>query len=170
VYPPTAETLASAESLPTSPVLEIETVQSNIIQEPVEDSKDTPRPQQDSCFDNTTCIQERSSYFAKILYLTRLYDQTRSTDVQAQIDAEKRSMAMFDGLFGDIQKKLGLSGRYESTRIDFDCLKSSIDLVEAGCGRLSDYALQYVKFLADHCSNDGRADSFAPFVKANCPQ
>jgi len=97
-----------------------------------------------------------------------MYRQKPTADLEAEIEAEKRSMAKFDTLFADIQKQLKLTGIYESTRIDFDCLSRSIGVVEAGCGRLSDYALQYVKFLADHCSHGGSAESFQPIVKVDC--
>jgi len=89
-----------------------------------------------------------------------MYKQNPTADLEEQIEAEKKSMTKFEILFTDIQRQLKLTGDYEPTRIDFDCLSSSIRVVEAGCGRLSDYALQYVKFLADHCSHGGSAESF----------
>jgi len=97
-----------------------------------------------------------------------LYQQNPTADLEAEIAEEKRSMAKFDTLFADIQKQLGLTGRYDPASIDFSCLSGAINVIEVGCGRLSDYALQYVKFLADYCSRGGRAASFQPMVKADC--
>jgi hypothetical protein len=34
---------------------------------------------------------------------------------------------------------------------NFECLKQSIDTYESACGKLSDYDLQYVKYLVQAC-------------------
>lgn len=40
---------------------------------------------------------------------------------------------------------------YDATNIQYDCLKESIDYFESKNGRLSDYGLTYIKYIARAC-------------------
>jgi hypothetical protein len=44
-----------------------------------------------------------------------------------------------------------LTGSYDSENINFPCLREVMDTYEQKCGRLSDYALQYVKNFVEAC-------------------
>ena len=52
---------------------------------------------------------------------------------------------------------------------DFDCLKASVNAFENKCGRMSDYALKYVKVLANLCEEKFSAERVASeFLSIDC--
>jgi len=61
---------------------------------------------------------------------------------------EMRSMQLNDNIFYSIKQELGLTGEYNAEEINFDCLKASMDYFEVRCGKMSEYAYQYVRLLA----------------------
>lgn len=63
------------------------------------------------------------------------------------------SMQRFDDIFAHVQQEFQLSGNYDPHNINHDCLRETISYFEHKCGRLSDYALIYVKYLAQACEN-----------------
>ena len=46
---------------------------------------------------------------------------------------------------------LRLDGKYNPEIINFECLQPSMEIIEEKCGRLSDYGLTYVKYIAQGC-------------------
>lgn len=51
---------------------------------------------------------------------------------------------------------------------DFVCLKRAVSALEAKCGRLSDYALKYVRLLVNLCEQRVDAQSIADAVLQLC--
>ena len=67
-------------------------------------------------------------------------------------------MQRFDEIFSHIQEEFQLTGNYNPYNINHECMRESMSTFERKCGRFSDYALFYVKFLAEACE---RMDSSA---------
>lgn len=59
-----------------------------------------------------------------------------------------RSMQHFDNLFFQLRNNLGLSGAVIPRDINFHCFKASMEYLESRCGKLSEYAYQYIRLLA----------------------
>lgn len=63
------------------------------------------------------------------------------------------SMQRFDDIFSHVQQDLQLKGNYDPYNINHDCLRETMSYFEEKCGRFSDYALIYVKYLAEACES-----------------
>jgi len=87
-------------------------------------------------------------YHIKVNYLTYKYKEEKTEANLHLLLEEMRSMQLNDNIFYSVKQELGLIGEYNAQEINFDCLKGSIDYFEARCGKLSEYAYQYVKLLA----------------------
>jgi len=61
------------------------------------------------------------------------------------------SMQKLDSTFNILNKKLSLTGVYDSANINFECLRETIDSYEQKCGKFSDYGLSFVKHFAEAC-------------------
>lgn len=61
------------------------------------------------------------------------------------------SMKQYDLAFDKLSRKLHLEGVYNPDKLNFDCLRQTIDNYEQKCGKFSDYGLQYVKTFAEAC-------------------
>lgn len=62
-----------------------------------------------------------------------------------------QSMQRLDDIFWHFHEKLGLTGEYDPYKLNFDCNRAIIKIFETKCGRLSDYGLIYVKYIAEAC-------------------
>lgn len=78
------------------------------------------------------------------------------TKFAALVAAEERARARTDAVFATLVERV--TGARDESLLkfkhlprDFDCLKASVQSYENKCGRLSDYALKYVKTLANMC-------------------
>lgn len=60
-------------------------------------------------------------------------------------------MQRLDNIFGVLSKKLNIDGNYNAEKINFVCLRTTIDSYESKCGKLSDYGLGYIKYFAQGC-------------------
>jgi hypothetical protein len=78
-----------------------------------------------------------------------------------------RSMQHNDNIFYSIKNELNLTGDYKPEAIDFDCLKTSMEFFEARCGKMSEYAYQYVKYFAENCEKEG-FQAIIPIIKQHC--
>jgi legumain len=90
--------------------------------------------------------------------------------VQAEIRARERTDATFaalvEGVTGSLDESL-LKFKYLPR--DFECLKASVNAFENKCGRLSDYALKYVKVLANLCEEQHSKERIAEtMLTLNC--
>lgn len=61
------------------------------------------------------------------------------------------SMQRLDRTFGSVSKALELNGNYNAEKINFECLRTTIDSYEAKCGKFSDYGLSFIKYFAQGC-------------------
>lgn len=59
-----------------------------------------------------------------------------------------KSMQRFDEIFFHFQEIFDLSGQYDAYNLNYECNREALEVFENKCGRLSDYALEYVKFIA----------------------
>lgn len=66
---------------------------------------------------------------------------------------EMVSMQRFDDIFSHVQQQFELTGAYDAYKINHACLRETMGYFEEKCGRLSDYALIYVKYLAQACES-----------------
>lgn len=108
-------------------------------------------------------------YHVKINYLTNKYQRERTEENLQELLAEMRSIQFNDNIFYAVKREIGLDGTYDVATIDFDCLKESIDYFEARCGKMSEYAYQYVKLLAESCEKRGLS-KLLPIIDRHCPQ
>lgn len=60
-------------------------------------------------------------------------------------------MQRFDDIFSQIKEQLNLKGELDLYHLNFDCNRAFLGSFEEKCGRLSDYALIYVKYIAEAC-------------------
>lgn len=106
-------------------------------------------------------------YFIKLNYLTGLYQREPTQTNLHLLLEEMRSMQHNDNIFYSLQSELHLTGEYQPESINFDCLKSSIDFFEARCGKMSEYAYQYVKYFAENCETKD-VQSIVPIIMQHC--
>jgi hypothetical protein len=64
---------------------------------------------------------------------------------------EMASMQRYDSIFNSLGKSLSVTGTYDASIINFECLRTTIDTFEEKCGKFSDYGLGFIKFLAEAC-------------------
>jgi len=60
-------------------------------------------------------------------------------------------MKRYENIFNRFSSKLKISGDYDATNINFECLRSSIDYFEEKCSKFSDYGLSFMKYLSHAC-------------------
>ena len=78
-----------------------------------------------------------------------------------------RSMQLNDNIFYSVKHEIGLDGTYDVANINFDCLKDSMNYFEARCGKMSEYAYQYVKLFVESCEKHGMS-KLLPIVDRYC--
>ena len=98
------------------------------------------------------------SRFITIRTLSEIYSREKTVEAYEEMRAEMTSMQRFDDIFWHMQQALHLRGVYNPHDIHHDCMRSVISSFESKCGRLSDYGLIYVKYMAEAC------EWFAPSV------
>lgn len=106
-------------------------------------------------------------YHIKINFLTHKYKEDKSDHTLQQLLAEMNSMQSNDNIFYAIKTQLNLTGQYSPQDINFHCLKESIDYFESRCGKMSEYAYQYVRFFAENCEQ-GHAHNLEPILDIHC--
>lgn len=114
-------------------------------------------------------LNNQRPYHIRINYLTNKYQRERTDANLQELLAEMRSMQHNDNLFYSVRHELGLDGTYDVADIRFDCLKNSMEYFEQRCGKMSEYAYQYVKLLVENCEKHGFA-RLLPIVDRYCPQ
>jgi hypothetical protein len=66
---------------------------------------------------------------------------------------EMQSMQTLDRTFSGVSKNLELNGNYNAEKINFECLRTTIDSYESKCGKFSDYGLSFIKYFAQGCES-----------------
>ena len=95
------------------------------------------------------------SRFIKIRTLSEIYAREKTVEAYAEMREEMVSMQRFDDIFWHMQSKLQLKGIYDPYKLNHDCMRQVISRFEEKCGRLSDYGLIYVKYIAESCETYG---------------
>jgi len=112
-------------------------------------------------------LKTMKPYFIKMNYLSGLYKREPTTDNLNLVLEEMRSVQHNDNIFYSLKTELNLTGEYKAESIDFDCLKSSMEFFEARCGKMSEYAYQYVKYFAENCETQG-IQAIVPIIMQHC--
>lgn len=100
--------------------------------------------------------------------LSSTYAREKTPEAFAELQAEMRSMQRFDDIFFHFQEKLGLSGEYDAYHLNFDCNRAAIESFEQKCGRISDYGLLYVKYIAEACQRRDPGEVVSTLSSLSC--
>ena len=60
-------------------------------------------------------------------------------------------MAKYESIFKKFVEKLHLKGEHDVTKINFECLKASVDHFEAKCEKFTDFGLGFIKHFSHAC-------------------
>ena len=60
-------------------------------------------------------------------------------------------MQRIDKMFAPYIEEKQLTGNYDAYKIQFQCMREVLGNLEERCGRLTDYGLIYVKYIAEGC-------------------
>lgn len=93
------------------------------------------------------------SRFMKVKTLSQIYAREKTTESLEELQEEMRSMQHMDNTFHPIIEAFKLDGKYNSDSINFECLRPVIENLEEKCGRISDYGLIYIKYIAQACES-----------------
>ena len=69
----------------------------------------------------------------KLQSLSAIYAMEHSSETLAQMVEEITSMAKYESIFKKFVEKLHLKGEHDVSKINFECLKASVDHFEAKC-------------------------------------
>lgn len=83
--------------------------------------------------------------------LSAVYSRDHSKETFQEMVEEMASMQRYDSIFNSLGKNLSVTGIYDASIINFECLRTTIDTFETKCGKFSDYGLGFIKFLAEAC-------------------
>ena len=87
----------------------------------------------------------------KLQSLSAIYALEHSSETLAQMVDEITSMSKYEQIFRRFSEKLKVSGEYDVKKINFECLKTSVDHFEAKCERFSDFGLGFIKYFSHAC-------------------
>ena len=87
----------------------------------------------------------------KLQSLSAIYALEHSSETLAQMVEEITSMSKYEHIFKSFSEKLNVSGKYDVKKINFECLKASVDHFEAKCERFSDFGLGFIKYFSHAC-------------------
>lgn len=76
-------------------------------------------------------------------------------------------MKKMDTLFAALKHRYQLKGEFDGEKIDFNCLRKSIDTFESRCTKLEDYNLQYTKYLVENCEKNSY-EALHPILSEYC--
>lgn len=96
-------------------------------------------------------ISSVDSRYIKITTLTEVFKREKTKESYEEMREEMASMHKWDKTFSSFISHNKLTGEYDAEKINFQCLRESMDELERKCGRLSDYGLIYVKYIAEGC-------------------
>ena len=91
------------------------------------------------------------SRHVKIQTLTSIFKREKTEESYKEMQEEMKSMQRIDKMFAPYVEAKQLTGAYDPYKIQFECMREVLTSVEERCGRLSDYGLIYVKFIAEGC-------------------
>ena len=83
--------------------------------------------------------------------LSAIYALEHSAETMTKMVEEITSMAKYESIFRKFNEKVRVSGEYDPKKINFECLKTSIDHFEAKCETFSDFGLGFIKYFAHAC-------------------
>ena len=87
----------------------------------------------------------------KLQSLSAIYAIEHSAETLSKMVEEITSMAKFESIFKKFTEKIRVSGDYDAKKINFECLKTSVDHFEAKCEKFSDFGLGFIKYFAHAC-------------------
>jgi len=89
----------------------------------------------------------------KLRNLVKISERENSVESSQELREEMESMQSFDMFFSEFQNKLSFSEVYNSEKINFECLRASIDTYESRCQKFTDYGMIYMKNFASACES-----------------
>ena len=87
----------------------------------------------------------------KLQSLSAIYAMEHSSETLAQMVEEITSMAKYESIFKKFVEKLHLKGEHDVSKINFECLKASVDHFEAKCEKFTDFGLGFIKHFSHAC-------------------
>ena len=87
----------------------------------------------------------------KLQSLSAIYSREHTPETLKEMVAEITSMQKYDNVFSQFSRTLKVSGDYDAKKINFECLKASVDHFETKCEKFSDFGLGFIKYFAHAC-------------------
>jgi len=91
-------------------------------------------------------------------------------DMSSEINDRMRADHVFESFVGNSLEGDIEDGTMFPAPRNFDCLKSMVNLYEEHCGKFTDYALKYIKYLVKECETvpSGVIDGSMHRLRTSC--
>jgi len=109
-----------------------------------------------------------NSRAVKLDYLLSQYQRKPSEKALGELQEEVDSIDKLDATFNSLKTQLKLDVSQKVKDIDFKCLKQRMHMYKDMCGRLSDYGLQYAKYIHFSCVQNTDIYDFERILATHC--